>query len=321
MGVTPRVPSPRGEVYVHATAPPVDPLVAHALAGRAWDEVLSGAAVGVALEALSGAKVDAPLARWRAVVAGYPYPIVAVASEQVEADSLPTRLMEAIPGLEGDLGLVRVRGLKGDLWVLLLGRRRAELPPIPREIAVGEAVELGVEPGGERGGLSWVVSDPDGGSRSLSGPFVPDRAGEWLLQASSDGETVSSILIYVDQGTPEGQPLPITDDPRVALAELRAWYGLDPLPEEPLLDGLARARLRAEEAGETVPAVRDQLRAAGFDGVGAAGSCRAATVQECLYALWWDPEDRAVLVGASQGVGLAWRVDAGRVRVVVVSAG
>ncbi len=314
IGLTPRVRSPRGTLYVHGSRPPIDPLVAQVLGGKAWDEVLSGAAVGVALEALSGAPLDAALARWRAVVAGYPYPITAVASESVPVDTLPHRLMAALPELEGDLGLVRVRGMDGDLWVLLLGRSRAELPPVPREVSLGQSVDLA-------GHCSWTVGDPNGGFRTLSGKFEPDQRGEWLLQARRGDEVVATLPIYVGEGTPEGQPIPPNTDARGALQELRGWYGLPELGDEPLLDGIARARLRAAVEGLPNPAVSDQLRAAGFDGVGASGGCKAATVQDCLYALWWDPEDRAVLVGASIGIGIASVESEGQVRLMLVSAG
>src|SRR5688572_17487151 len=88
----PTLPSPKGEVYATVRATPPDPLVARVARDLPWDEVLSGAAAGVALEAVAHRAVDDYVVRWKAILAGYPFPIVARAITTVPNGKVPEQL-------------------------------------------------------------------------------------------------------------------------------------------------------------------------------------------------------------------------------------
>jgi hypothetical protein len=320
--VVPTLPNPRGEVYAAVPATPKDPLVAQAARGLPWDEALSGAATGLALAALAGEAPDAREARWRAIVAGYPYPVVGRAMAKAGIGEIPTGLIDEARRAAGDdVGLVRARGEDGDLWVLLVGRRRAPVPPLAREARIREVVPLGAG--------DWVVSDADGDVRRPDGELVLDEPGEWLLRLEADGVPVATFPMYVAAPTPETPPVVAVTgtvdwdaEVRATVDASRARVGLGPLGDEPALDSVARARLRLFVEGKPLPSAPQQLRAAGFVGVPVAGAeCRAGTVAECLDAIWWDPARRGVLVGEHAALGVAAQETDGKVALAIVAAG
>ena len=322
--VTPMLPSPRGDLYTRAPGMPNDPLVASVAGGLPWDETLSGVATAVALAHVAKEPVDACRVRWMAVLAGYPYPVRGWRTADAALGEVPEPLLaeaRAQAARRVDVGLVRARDGEVDRWVLVVGERTADLPPIPREVPVGDTVTLGAG--------SWVVSDALGELRAAEGTFVADTPGEWLVAARAGATTLAAFPIYVGETSPKAPPLGClagTGDAAsradTALVGLRATYAFPAVARDPALDSVARARLRAYAAGETLPNARDQLRAAGVIGVPvAAGACRAATVEACLAAMWWSPEDRGALVGDVAEYGLALEESRGEVRMVVVGAG
>lgn len=323
--VAPVLPAPRGDVYARGPASPRDPLVASIAAGLPWDEVLSGAAAGVALAVLAGDPADAPHVRWKAIVAGYPYPVVARSVARVAHGEVPAALVEEArsrTGRDVDLGLVRARGQRDDVWVLLVGERRADLAPFPRELRVGEAITPAP-------GVRWTVADPAGEAWDVDGAFVPDMVGEWLVRVRVDDVPVAVVPLYVGVDTPEAPPLARDGagstpeaQARALVNALRASADLSPLAQDPALDSVARARLRATLAGQPLPDARGQLAAAGYLDVPVAGAeCRAATVAACLDQVWWSVERRAVFYGDLSDVGVAVEADAQGVQVVLLAAG
>lgn len=323
--VLPTLPSPRGDVYGHGAATPKDPLVARVAEGVTWDEALSGAAAGVALALLSGQPADAATVRWKAVLAGYPYPVVAKTVAVSDHGEVPGALVAEARRQAGegiDLGIVRARGREQDVWVMLVGERRAELPPVPREVAVGDAIALGA-------GAEWTVADPFGAVRRVAGDLVADAEGEWLLRATVGGDVVATFPVYAGTRTPEAPPLAVTASgatpealARATVDAVRDAYGLAPYAADAALDSVARSRMRTLREGGEPPAAEGQLRAAGFvDGAVAGAWCRAATVNACLDQLWWSVERRGVLVGDYGSVGVAAATEGAEVVLSLVVAG
>ncbi len=323
--LVPVLPSPRSNHYTRVPGTPRDPLVAAASEGLPWDESLSGVATAAALAEISGEVVDTCSLRWMAVLAGYPYPLLARASASVPKGEFPETLLAEARKQAGrpvDIGLVRARGREADRWVLVVGAHTRELAPIPREVALGDVVTLGA---GE-----WVVSDPLGDLRPVAGSFQADAPGEWMISAREGRAVVATFPLYVDEKTPELHPLDCvvgTGDPltraTAGVNQVRAAYGYPVVTRDPALDSVARARLRDLLAGVALPEARAQLRSAGFVGVPvAAAECQADTVEACLASIWWSPEGRAALVGDLADVGVAVEtVDGGAVRLVLLGAG
>lgn len=317
----PRLPAPVGEVYGRHAATPSDPVVARVMAGVPWDEVLSGAAAGVALDLGEDRPLDAYSIRWRAVRAGYPHAVVSQAHVRVAAGQVPESIVAEVAarGPTGaDLGLARARDGDEDVWVLLVGRPEATVDRIPREHAVGDRVSFGA------GG--WRLVDPRGLVRDAGPVTILDITGEWLAQAPNGSAT---FPLYVGRKTPDSPPIvasaageTIEDRARDVLGHVWGWYGR-PEPEfDSALDSVARARIRALQAGEALPAPEDQLRKAGFVDVPVSGAeCRAPDPVACIDGIWWSLEGREVLVGDHSSVGVASAVVNGETILVVLAAG
>lgn len=311
----PHLPSPVGALYVRHLARPVDPLVAKVVGSDPWEEVLSGAAAGVALEVVARREVDLSAARWAAVRAGYPYPLLDMQVVHVPHEALPTLVLPD----SGDLGLVRARGPDDDVWVLLRGASGPALPPVPREAQVGDMIPLS--------GAQWRASDPSGAVRVVEKGLLLDRAGEWLLEAEVAGRVVATLPVYVGERTPETPPFtgPLAgDDPEQAmfnaLADLWDWYGRDAPVRDSGIDSVARVRLRALSAGgETEPAAT-LLRRSGFVDGANGGECRADSLRACLEQMWWSADQRAIFAPDFSSVGVAAQGEGQGVRVVVMVA-
>ncbi len=311
----PHLPSPVGALYVRHLARPVDPLVAQVLGSDPWEEVLSGAAAGVALEVAARRDVDLSTARWAAVRAGYPYPVLDMQVVHVDHEAIPKLTLP----VSGDLGLVRARGPDDDIWVVLRGASGPALPPIPREAQVGDLVPLS--------GAQWRASDPSGNVRVVEKGLLLDRAGEWLLEAVADGHVVATLPVYVGERTPETPPFQgqlAGDDPEEAmfnaLASLWDWYGRDAPVRDSGIDSVARARLRALTAGgETEPAAM-LLRRSGFVDGANGSECRADSLRACLEQMWWSADQRAIFAPDFSSVGVAAQGEGQGVRVVVMVA-
>jgi len=315
----PRLAAPVGDLYTRLAAVPSDPLVATAMGGRPWDEVLAGVAAAIALQLGEGRVSDRYAVRWHAVRAGYPYPVGSVWTRSVAEDQVPPDLPAALAALPAgvDVGLARARGPAGDNWVLLAARPGvAVVPRLAREQSVGTAVSA----------VGMVVSDPLGQLRPSAASVVLDQPGEWMFQARDASGVVATLPVWVGETTPEAPPVvPVASstgddaDAFAILGDVWGWYGRNPPARDPVLDSVARARLRDALERRPAPDAARQLRVAGFVGEpGAAATCRAPDVTACLDSVWWSPEARAVVAAGYPLVGLAAaRLDEEVVLVVV----
>lgn len=311
----PHLPAPVGELYVHHVGRPIDPLVAQVLAGRPWEEVLSGAATGLALSEASRGGVDLSAARWAAVRAGYPFPVTSVQVVHAPHEALPTLALPA----GGELGVVRARGQEDDVWVVLHSPGGPELPAVPREAQVGDYVALA--------SLSWRAASPDGSVRVVKDGVVLDHEGEWLLEASTPTGVVATLPVYVGEPTPERPPFVgelSGDDPEAAtfnaVAAMWDWYGRDAPVRDSGMDSVARARLRETAGGGPTETAEVSLRRAGFVDGAAGAACQAESLRACLEQMWWSPDQRAVFAGDYDSLGVATSSDGHGVRVVVLAA-
>jgi hypothetical protein len=324
-GDAPSLPSPRGEIYTRAPARPGDALVAGALGDTPWDEALAGAAAGVLLSEIAGVPVDPRGLRWKRILAGYPWPIVAQARAQTAPGEVPAELLERAKtetAAGNDIGLVRARDDGQDRWLLLVGAPRGALPRLAREVKSSERIDLP--------GVTARVVDPLGVVQVLAAPsLVLDFRGEWLLELTTPEGGVSILPVYAGAGAPAESPIrapasSLDDDVAVAsvIDDLRRWYRQEPVRREPTLDSVARARLRQFQAGEPLPDIQRQLASAGFvQEAGAAGTCRAEDVADCLDRMWWSVDQRAPLVGNFGEIGFATTRAGGSLVVVLVAAG
>lgn len=311
----PHLPAPVADLYVRHIGQPVDPLVVQVLGGRPWEEVLSGAASGVALALVARGEVDLSAARWAAIRAGYPFPVLTMDVVHVEHDVAPSLNLPS----DGDLGLVRARGPDDDIWVVLRGAGGPDLPRLPREARVGDFVPLS--------GASWRAASPDGATRTLEHGVLFDQAGEWLLQAVSEGRILATLPVYVGEPTPDTAPFAgelSGEDPEEAtfnaLASVWEWYGREPPVRDTGMDSVARVRLRALGEAGTPESSATLLKRAGYvDGANGA-ECQAASLRECLEQMWWSPDQRAIYAGDFNSVGVATSSEGRGVRVVVMVA-
>lgn len=315
MPSAPHLPAPVADLYIRHTGQPVDPLVTQVLGGRAWDEVLSGAASGLALTLAARGEVDLSAARWAAVRAGYPFQVLGVDVVHVAHEATPTLNVPT----DGDLGLVRARGPDDDIWVVLHGAGGPDLPPVPREAHVGDFVPLS--------GATWRASSPDGEVRALTGGILLDRAGEWLLEATAGGKVVATLPVYVGEVTPDTSPFVGSlsgQDPEEAtfnaLAAVWDWYGRSAPVRDSGMDSVARVRLRALTSGTGVDPAGTLLKRAGFVDGANGGECEAESLRECLEQMWWSPDQRVIFAGDYSSVGVATSSEGHGVRVVVLVA-
>ena len=293
-------------MYVHAEAPSTDAFVARVW-GRPVDESLSGAAGAIALQLLREPSLDPADLRWKAILAGYPWPIARAQTQRVGEDEVPTEVL-AVADASGaaDLGLVRARGSSGDQWVLLVGGRRGELPAFTREPNLGSRLDFAP--------YRVRAATPSGEIRQSEGSLLVDAVGEWLVELSDDQGVAATFPLYAGHTTPQAQPFDgaasgedagdLDEELLTRMDTLDGWYRRAPAEREPLLDGLARARLRAFTAGLALPDPARQLAAVGFR-EGRISTCRAATVADCLDVMWWSIEGHSALGGAWGTVGFA----------------
>lgn len=319
--VRPRVPSLQAPIYVHVNSPPPDAFVAKVWGGK-LDEALSGAAAALGMKLNEGKALDPADLRWRAVLAGYPWPIREARTQRVGEDEVPQDLLAAAQAHPGeDLGLVRTRGNEGDQWVLLVGGRRGDLPAFPREPDVGQTLAFP--------GATVTAVTPTGEARTSRESLKVDAPGEWLVTLADAQGPLTAFPLYVGRPTPQGPPFAgaasaedagdYDEELLLRLDTLDAWYHRDAAERDPALDAVARARLRTFAAGQPLPDAQKQLAAAGFFD-GTAGACRAATVADCLDAMWWSADGHAALGTPWKTLGFAVAPVQGGVVAVVAAA-
>ena len=311
-GAPPVLPSPEGSHYALGADRPVDGLVAHVVDRGLlpWSESLSGAATTLALDDDEQLTLEA--ARWAAIRAGYPHPVVTIVTGIEPPGAVPEELLDALGPVVhiGDhLGLVRARSAAGDQWVALVGRPGVDLDPFPREYPVGASLQVtghSLSP--------WVVVSPSGAVRrgGLPVDLTLDQPGEWWLefQASpSDPTPRLGVPLYVGVPTPKA-PTIVADDGRLpdpselrdrtldALFDVRTAFGLPEFTWDATLASLAATPVQQVLAGtwDAEQGVR-RLRGAGFIGGPAAQlACTAPTVSACVTHLVRHADARSQLL-------------------------
>ncbi|MCB9741808.1 MAG: CAP domain-containing protein [Alphaproteobacteria bacterium] len=348
---TPIVPAPEGEIYTTSVAPPRDPLVAWVVSPPAqsrkevppdplpYDEVLSGAAAAVGMAWFdAGRKLDLATVRWRGYLAGWPYPIEGYSLEPVVEGAPPDKLFDPAEGYspEQRVGLARVRGPGGEVWVILRSRVPVPLSAFARDQRIGATLNL---PALAPESSSWSDLQQITLSPSLKthvGAVALDEEGEWLVElhgSSPEGQRKLLLRapVYVAVGTPADGPfLGVSTAPadpaeavRQTLASVDELRGLVDAPSvttEPMLAAVARKEAeRLAGGGERATGTEARLRAAGFpEGPVGELTCIASTVADCLDALFWSVDNRKVLLDpAYDAVGVGAAQVSGRTRVVV----
>jgi hypothetical protein len=308
----PRLPAPEARIYATQLGIPADPLVASVVGDLPWEESLSGAAGALGIEAAEGEPPDLWTVRWAALRAGYPYPIEEFSYEQVPEGGVGERVIQAMaqqiqPG--DHLGLVRVRGGSGDLWVALLGRPRVLLEPVPRELPPGGELKLAAGPGA--GELSLSLVSPSGkleqGDLWQGRSFQLAEDGEYWVEVRDRHGVAAAFTVVVGALSEPAAPLAgqrsvaadaegIEDVAWDLLDQVRELYGWALMADDPILGPVARAHLN-DRMGADGPA------SGAFRGE--PGSCRASlscsllaggVVEECFQQWLVDPPARAAML-------------------------
>ena len=306
----PKLPAPESEWYSVYSEEPKDILVQQVANGLAWDEALSGAAVDVALHV-----VERPIRladiQWAAIRAGFPYPIERFVSGEVDMDSYPEELQMLIQTENPErLGLVRVRRGTRDLWIAVFASSGGLTTNFPREIGLGEKVEI-------KGEGSYRLLSPTGLVLTGTMPCddTLDERGEWWLEVRSSTAPVVSIPLYVETDTPVHPlfvaedvgvdmqtPDVLEEDVWVLIEDMRGRRGLiNQFDENQMLVAFAEASVNDLVAGQwSKEAGLKMMEKVGF-GEGAAYhlACQAPTVFQCLNDLSWNLDDRQALLDTS----------------------
>ncbi|MFK7931754.1 MAG: hypothetical protein AB8H79_26495 [Myxococcota bacterium] len=331
LAAPPRLPAPRAGTYARVPSKAKDPIVQSVVGGRTLDASLAGAAAGLALGAAqrSGGftRREVREASWQA---GYPWPVLAMGTWSTgEAGAPPagvTTWLAAQPA-DRDVGVVRARGEGRDLWVALAGKEQIHLGVIPREMAAGTPLNLPPHAGGQ-----WRVSDGSGvyreGSLTDGINLVLDVPGEWVIQLLDPGGDLARMTIYVDEEPP---PLPVLPPNNVPVssrsaAQKRVEYLLQRARDEYRNSEFIVSPLLAQAAADAMergidPDVRANALAPNAElGVGA--TCAAASVEDCIDQLLWNPQTRRPFVDdRAWSVGTSIRWTSEKVEIFAVFAG
>lgn len=335
----PILPAPEAPVYAQVpNAALRDPLLAWASRGLPVDEALSGAAAGLGLVLVEDPGLDASRVRWAALRAGWPFPVQGVSVEASTEGAVPEAFLIGVrEGLQPgqSLGLARVRGPQGDLWVALTSTPTVQLAAFPRVRALGEPFTLSVQD--PRG---WTELRLRGLSPALElheGPsLLLDQPGEWVIELEGldpQGRRRAAVQVPVYAGVqpPVDGPFLRTDSPpadpaqaiREVLAgldELRSFSEAPALTTDPVLASLARseASRQAQGGGPPTDSQERLRRAAGSAGLVAEVWCQADTVHACLDGWFWDPDTRrSILDPRFTLVGVGAELTAGQALLVV----
>lgn len=324
---TPRLPAPRAGTYTRLSDTPSDPIIATLVRDHTWDASLSGAAAGLALDALEGrGGLHGWHVRQKAWEAGYPYPVSKVKLWSTPPAAPPPPDLLAFLGTidrSVDLGFIRARNDMEEIWLVLVAAPRVSVGLQPRQAEIGDALTLPSIPGAR-----YTVVDSAGrlyeGSLEVSQPFTLDVGGEWLFQVADAEGVAAKFPVYVDMIPPElalleprDAPLDdaeLVDQTRAIMGELREAYGLAGWERDPLLEAAARATLdgnapTASHLAARVGFAPDRLWSL---------ECHAVTIEDCIDRLMWNPYHRAALVSNSRYWGLAARRSQPGVRIVAL---
>jgi hypothetical protein len=219
--------------------------------------------------------VDTASSRAALTRAGYPGQVRWLRA--LNGGAWPEELVEAAISGAGDeavdVAIAHRRWSDGStLWLLGFAPRRAELDPMPRDLAVDSALPVQVfTPGREE--LRLFVASPNGPVEELSLTSGVARwvdrfhtPGEYRLEVVGEHKGVGRVLllfsVLVEQPPPAQTPLPLPPSRPGNPVEAEAWlhgavnalraeHGLRPLTRFPLYEPLARehsALMAAEDA-------------------------------------------------------------------------
>ena len=322
----PHLPSPTAGSYTRSKEISPDPPIARLVKDKRWDASLSGAAGNLAVQ-LSNPNGPKALTRWgvREALwrAGYPYTIADAKAWLAQPDGEPPpqllTWLEQV-GPEDDLGLVRSRGHDEDVFVAMVARPPLDLPVIPRQLAVGGALRLPAVPG-----ATYAVADANGilvtGDLSAGASIDTPSQGEWLVEIRKE-QPLATFPVYVGIVPPQlmliEKTVPVRDANEALaratqlLATIRSAYGSPPPARDFLLDAGARSLLAQPDSD-----VAGILGSMGIPRADAAvWDCNGGTIEVCIDAMIWIPENRRALLDDTARLGLAASVDGGGVRLV-----
>ncbi len=307
----PVLPSPKAGTYARVPSSSPDPVIHGLMDGLRWDASLAGAAAATAMLAVQMG--DPAMARWRVREAlwqaGYPFPVHSAGLwHGPHAAPAPAGLQDWLGRRDAseDVGLVRMRGRSGDLWVGFAARPRVELDPLPRTTDGPVTLVLPAT-----SGARWLLGDPfgtaTGGSLDEVARLPLRQDGEWLLEVHDARGVAASATIYVAVPLPEGTLLDWPDEGageaaiHSQLAELRDTYGAPQLVRDASLE---------QAAGRWLDDSEDPRPFAERFGVLDPRSleCEAGTIEDCIDTLVWSVEARSALLDDSLDlVGMATR--------------
>lgn len=322
----PHLPSPTAGSYTRSAEISPDPPIARLAREKRWDASLSGAAGNLAVQ-LSNPNGPKALTRWgvREALwrAGYPYNILDAKAWLAQPNGEPppqlVTWLEQV-GPDDDLGLVRSRGHDEDVFVAMRARPPVDLPVIPRQLAIGGSLRLPAVEGG-----TYAIADANGmlitGDLSGGASIDTPSQGEWLVQIRKD-VPVATFPVYVGIVPPQLTLIDKTVSIRDAneavarasqlLANIRGAYGSPPPSRDFMLDAGARSLLEQTDSDAT--GILTSLGIPRSDA--AVWDCQGGTIEVCLDAMIWIPENRRALLDDTARVGLAAAVDGGGVRLV-----
>jgi len=229
---------------------------------------------------------------------------------RVDKDTYPTDLLSQISpalGEDDEIGIVRARVGTDDLWVALIAQPVVRLEPFPKQIDIGETLEVDAIGVG-----NWVLTSPTGehayGAMPVS--HVVDESGEWFLEIfRAEDVSVAAMPIYVGVPAPPAPTIDLpgvqTDTPASALDvahdlinTIRTAHGLVQLRSDETLEVLADHPLTQVLDGTwNQTQGENRLRGAGFVG-GPVGQiqCSGETVAICLDNVLWTSRSRQALL-------------------------
>lgn len=321
----PRLSSPPAETAPevrYRPAPPPDAAalsLVQAIPGGQWDAGLAGA-VGELL-ALSTSRTSLlDPATTALVTARAGFPGVARYARRLNGGAFPNELLDEVAasaaGAPVDLAIgKRSWGDGTTLWILGVAPHRAELDPLPLQIALDDSVSVRVEPV-EAAELRLFLAPPDGPVEeiALSSRFTAplDRfhtPGAYRVEVVARRRGRSELLllwtVFVEEPPPAPAPLrPLSalppPDPAAAerqlygdLNALRAAHGLRPVSRFPLFERLAREH----SATMAATGVVDHIIAGSTEGV-------ARRAEDFAHPAAVLHEDVAAALSAAQAMDL-----------------
>ena len=301
----PLLPNPRAGSYARVIQEPRDPVVAQVVEGKKWDASLAGAAAGLALPALDSdggfSRREIREAAWQA---GYPYPISHIAVWKTEPKNPPPKdiqvwLNEIDPAM--DIGLVRSRNAKQELWVGLAAIPKIDLGVIPREIPIQTPLKLPAIPNAQ-----LQVVGPTGSLKTQ--PLTQevtlhlDHEGEWLLSFTTPDRDLARFTVYVGVDAPTdpviyGPSESVGDDQmaitraKALISQARQTYGMTPWLVDPYLQSTALKSMESQDKN-TLSVTSLGLA----ETTHRLWTCKGRTVEDCVDQMIWIPGYRATLL-------------------------